>query len=72
MQTTVINGDTASITEIDEALTYARQLPPDQRGPAWHAFVDRLLEMRASKTTGATLAPNFTGPQPGQMKGAPK
>jgi hypothetical protein len=46
--------DNATIQEIDEALTYAQQLQPDQRGPGWHAFVDRLLEMRnQQQNTGA-------------------
>jgi len=64
--------DEASISEIDEALGYARRLPADQRGAAWHAFVDRLLEMRAQKNTGAPLAPAFKGPTDGQLKGARK
>jgi hypothetical protein len=54
--------DEATVAEIDEALGYARQLPADQRGAAWHAFVDRLLEMRAAKNTGAGLSPAFIDP----------
>ena len=69
---TVLITDDASITEIDEALTYARRLPADQRGPGWHAFVDRLLEMRAAQNTGAHLAPAFKGPTNGPKKGARK
>lgn len=56
---TVIVGDAATIAEIDEALTYARRVPQDQRGPGWYAFVDRLLEMRADRNTGADLMPAF-------------
>ena len=52
--------DEATVAEIDEALGYARQLPPSQRGTAWHAFVDKLLELRASKDK-PQLAPTFSG-----------
>jgi hypothetical protein len=51
---TVICKDDATLVEIDEALGYARRLPSDQRGAAWHAFVDRLLEMRATQTDTTT------------------
>jgi len=61
MQATVISSDTATLREIDEALTYAQRLPADQRGPGWHAFVDRLLEMRAKQNTGHTIIPAFIG-----------
>jgi hypothetical protein len=47
---TVILDEHATVTEIDEALTYARRLPANQRGAGWHAFVDKLLEMRAAQT----------------------
>ena len=57
---TVLIGDAATVDEIDEALTYAQQLPPDERGPGWYAFVDRLLEMRAARNPGGSLAPVFT------------
>jgi hypothetical protein len=43
---TVLIGESATIDEIDEALTHAQQLAPEERGPGWYAFVDRLLEMR--------------------------
>lgn len=46
---TVLVAESATIDEIDEALTYAQQLAPEHRGAGWHAFVDRLLEMRAAK-----------------------
>ena len=52
----------ASIEDVDEALGHLRQIPPDERGPAWQAYTDKLLEIRSrhTKTTGATL-PQFTG-----------
>ena len=59
MQATVISSDTATLREIDEALTYAQRLPAEQRGPGWHAFVDRLLEMRAKQNTGHQTMPTF-------------
>jgi len=46
---TLVITDEATVAEIDQALGYARQLPPNERGTAWHAFVDKLLEMRAAK-----------------------
>jgi hypothetical protein len=61
---TVILDEHATVTEIDEALTYARRLPADQRGAGWHAFVDKLLEMRAAQTEkhGGSMKPAFTEP----------
>jgi hypothetical protein len=57
---TVIVTDDATLAEIDEALGYAKQLPANERGAAWHAFVDRLLEMRAAlQKDGGTLKPAF-------------
>jgi hypothetical protein len=67
---TVILDERATVDEIDEALTYARRLPADQRGAGWHAFVDKLLEMRAAQTEkhGGSIAPAFIQPAP-QSKG---
>jgi hypothetical protein len=42
-------------------------MPQPERGPGWHAFVDRLLEMRAAKD-GGSIAPAFIQPAP-QSKG---
>lgn len=70
MQATVISSDTATLQEIDEALTYAQQLSPEQRGPGWHAFVDRLLELRAKQNPGGTMKPTFQGPNNRAKKGA--
>jgi hypothetical protein len=62
--------DNANLDEIDEALTYAQQLPADQRGQGWHAFTDRLLEMRAAlKNTGAITNPPYRANNPGQSPG---
>jgi hypothetical protein len=36
-----------TLAELDEALGHARQVPAEQRGSAWYAYVDRLLEQRA-------------------------
>ena len=49
--------------EIDEALTYAQAVPQEDRGPAWYAYTDRLLEMRMNaKNKGAqTTGPYDTG-----------
>ena len=47
---TLLITEEATVAEIDEALGHARRLPHDERGPAWFAFVDRLLEMRAEKS----------------------
>jgi hypothetical protein len=53
--TVLLLSETATLAEIDEALTHAQQIPADQRGPGWYAFTDRLLEMRAhQQNTGAT------------------
>jgi predicted secreted protein len=60
---TLVITDEATVAEIDQALGYARQLPPNERGTAWHAFVDKLLEMRAEKNTGAPLTPAFNNGQ---------
>lgn len=33
-------------SDIDEALLHLSLVPPDERGPAWHAYLDALLEAR--------------------------
>ena len=35
-----------TLAEVEEALQHARAVPADQRGNAWHAYVDTLLEYR--------------------------
>jgi hypothetical protein len=35
-----------TLGEIDEALEYLRAVPADERGPAWYAYSDSLLEQR--------------------------
>jgi hypothetical protein len=37
---------TTLTSEIDEALTHLSQVPPADRGQAWHAYLDALLEQR--------------------------
>ena len=46
-----------TITEVDEALGHAQAIPNDERGAAWHAFVDRLLEQRAALNPHAKETP---------------
>ena len=36
----------ATLTDIDEALTYLNQVPVDERGPAWRAYLDAILDQR--------------------------
>ena len=38
---------TTLTSEIDEALTHLSQVPPADRGQAWHAYLDALLEQRS-------------------------
>jgi hypothetical protein len=35
-----------TLAEVDEALQHCRAVPPDERGAAWHAYVDSLLAQR--------------------------
>lgn len=35
-----------TLAEVEEALQHASAVPPEQRGTAWHSFVDSLLEQR--------------------------
>ena len=35
-----------TLEELDEALAHAKRVPIEERGPAWWAFVDGLLEQR--------------------------
>lgn len=37
----------SSIAEIDEALLHLSLVPETERGPAWHAYLDALLEQRS-------------------------
>jgi len=36
----------ATLAEVEEALAHATRVPIEDRGPAWWAFVDGLLEQR--------------------------
>ena len=40
-----------TLDDIDEALSHAQAIPMEQRGQAWYAYTDRLLEMRQEHTT---------------------
>ena len=46
MQALLID-DTATLADIDEALAHLAAIPTDQRGPAWHAYTDHILEQRS-------------------------
>lgn len=35
-----------TLEEVDEALGWCRAVPADDRGTAWHAYVDSLLAQR--------------------------
>lgn len=39
-------AERATVEEIDQALQHLRAIPVDQRGPAWSAYVDKVLELR--------------------------
>lgn len=60
---TALFGESATIDEIDEALQHAQRLAPEERGPAWYAYVDRLLEMRGrADVTAQETKPSKKGP----------
>jgi hypothetical protein len=42
---------TDTINDIDEALRHLSLVPDSDRGPAWHAYSDALLEQRAKLET---------------------
>ena len=44
-------ADTATIPEIDEALRHLSLVPLPERGTAWHAYSDALLERRRTLET---------------------
>ena len=35
-----------TLADIDEALTYLNQVPVDERGAAWRAYLDAVLDQR--------------------------
>ena len=41
-----------TLDEIDEALAFATEIPVEERGAPWHAYVDRLLAERKNLTDG--------------------
>jgi hypothetical protein len=48
---------TPTLAEIDEALTHLKAIPDTERGTAWRAYLDTLLEQRnrIETKTGALL-----------------
>lgn len=36
------------VDDVDEALRHLSLVPPADRGPAWHAYLDAILERRAT------------------------
>lgn len=48
---------TATLPDIDEALAHLRAVPVEDRGPAWTAYLDAILEMRAAR---AHTTPHFS------------
>lgn len=39
-------ADDTTLSDVDEALRHLSLVPLDERGPAWHAYSDALLERR--------------------------
>ena len=37
---------TAAIVDVDEALTHLNQVPTDERGAAWQAYLNAVLDQR--------------------------
>ena len=37
---------TAAIVDVDEALTHLNQIPTDERGAAWQAYLNAVLDQR--------------------------
>lgn len=46
-----------TLEEIDEALEHLRAVPTEERGSAWFAYCDSLLEQRAALDA---LSPTFS------------
>ncbi|CAB5217080.1 hypothetical protein UFOVP199_49 [uncultured Caudovirales phage] len=46
---TITLDDTATIADIDEALAHLRAVPNEDRGAAWRAYTDAVLELRKKK-----------------------
>lgn len=41
--------DAPTLEEIDEALAFATEIPVEDRGDPWHAYVDGLLKQRLER-----------------------
>jgi hypothetical protein len=48
--TSLVLDEAATIPDIDEALTHLRAVSEDERGPAWTAYLNAVLELRAKKS----------------------
>ncbi len=46
---------TENLNELDEALRHLSLVPPAERGDAWHAYMNAILEKRKN-----TIAPTFS------------
>lgn len=44
-------AEDATVNDIDEALRHLSLVPENERGPAWHAYSDSLLEKRRQLET---------------------
>jgi hypothetical protein len=58
--TSIVLDETATIPDIDEALTHLRAVNEDERGPAWTAYLNAVLELRAKKSN---TTPHFSQEQ---------
>ena len=41
-------ADAPNVSDLDEALRHLSLVPNHERGPAWYAYLDALLEQRAN------------------------
>lgn len=46
----ILLDEAATLPDIDEALTHLRAVNEDERGPAWTAYLNAVLELRAKKS----------------------
>lgn len=56
----ILLDETATLPEIDEALTHLRAVNETERGPAWTAYLDAILELRAKHSA---TTPHFSQEQ---------
>jgi hypothetical protein len=58
--TSLVLDEAATIPEIDEALAHLRAVNETERGPAWTAYLDAILELRAKQSA---TTPHFSQEQ---------